>query len=118
MKSYLMTSLFIFSYPLFATCINTTMDEYIQSIHIKEYQSQKSLRHNLIYSNDSCGARGCELFIFTEILPGCTTLTFNRMGYPLPNSLRGNILKIRKSGKINSYKFSSIHQKFIRTAHE
>lgn len=95
-------------------CIKADIQSYMKDIEVEEYEEQKSKRHTLVHSKDSCGVSGCEYFIFSEVFPGCTKVTFNEVGFLIPNSFKGRSISLRKAGKVERYKYKFKSSKFKR----
>ncbi|MDP7320508.1 MAG: hypothetical protein QF441_07855 [Bacteriovoracaceae bacterium] len=96
-----------------SVCIDETIETYLsQNLDISNPRIIKKARHTLVYSDDSCGTDGCEYFIFSEIIPGCEVMSFNERGFLIPNSFKGEKLKIRFKNVTNSFKYSLSQRKF------
>ena len=107
-----------FSQITYAGCIKADIKSYLESIKVIDYFKVSSNNHTLVYSKDSCGIRGCELIVFTEIFPGCKKISFNQMGYPILNGLRGHSLTIKQNKEKKHFRYSQVYKKFLRVFSE
>ncbi len=111
MKVVIILITYMFSTALFAKCIKQDARLYLQSQSKAKYNTIVKNKHTLLYSESSCGAKGCEYFIYSELPLKCRTLTLNVKGFLIPNSFNFNTVKFKVNQKTNQYIFNG--KKFL-----
>jgi hypothetical protein len=96
------------------SCINSSLDSYIGVESKSNNTVRNSIKgHELVFSKDSCGIKGCEYFIFSEAIPGCKVLSLNEVGFMIPKSFKGTKVKIRQNKIIKKFWYSHTKSKFL-----
>lgn len=84
-----------------------TKKEGLENIYIKKYAD-----HSLVFSEDSCGAKGCEIQVFSEVTPFCTTETLTVKGFYINGSLATSSVEIKTDGQVKKYRYFTSEAKF------
>ena len=115
MKLILLTFFFLVSLNVKAepSCLKTSVKSYMSVMGVNEYISIVHSVHNLVFSKESCGYKGCELFVFSEIFPGCIAKTFHKKSFLIPNSFRRNRISVKEENQRIDYKFSHRESRFL-----
>ncbi len=94
-------------------CINGDIKEYLyKSEKLENLFFKKFANHSLFYSEDSCGAKGCEIRIFTKVSPFCLRETLTIRGFYLNNSLSSSSLEIKSDGVIKKLNYFPSEMRF------
>ena len=72
----------------------------------------KKFVHTLVYEKDSCGARGCDIRIYSQVHSKCVTNSFNVKGFYIENSLMPKQVTISTEGKPKKYFYSPLRGNF------
>lgn len=110
--SFLTLSLLFSLNSLASTCVKESYQSYLGTPADDPLVVIKKGRHELVYSEDSCGIRGCDIYVFSR-MAFCKTQTLSAKGFLLPEKFRGNQLEIRSKGKIRAFKFRSTVNRFV-----
>lgn len=68
----------------------------------------KNFVHTLVYEKDSCGARGCDIRVYSQVHSKCMTNSFNGKGFYVENTLMPKQVTISKEGKLFTYFYSPL----------
>jgi hypothetical protein len=72
----------------------------------------KNFVHTLVYEKDSCGARGCDIAIYSQVLSKCIVNSLNVKGFVLENSLEPNQVTISVDTKNTTFFYSPVRGQF------
>ena len=69
-------------------------------------------RHVLMFAQDSCGGRGCEIELFSKDHGGCYKSSLREKGFLIPESLTESQVKISVKSVPTLFKFNGSRIKF------
>lgn len=87
-------------------CLSTSIDERMNNTsHGGRIFKKENLSHTLAFAHDSCGSAGCEIFVFTEVWPGCFVETLNAKAFLVGRSFSSRKLSLKKDGKLRVFRY-------------
>jgi hypothetical protein len=97
---YLYLYTLLFSLNSFSSDCIKSVDKYIYDVTDNgSVFMKKSINHTPVFAEDSCGSKGCEIFVFTKLYPGCTIESLNTKGFYIQDGLRSNSIQIKINKK-------------------
>ena len=70
------------------------------------------VRHVLMYVSDTCGARGCEIELYSKDPAGCFQNSLTTKGFLIPESFSESEVRISINAVPTKFKFNESRMKF------
>lgn len=105
MKNFVLLLTILYTKFCWANCLKNPLERIKQLNPKSEVFSEKNLNHYIFYAKESCGTKGCEIFVFTKILPTCWDETLNTKGYYFKGNLKFNSLIIKQDRQNVEYQY-------------
>lgn len=96
-----------------AECLGPEVAKHLRTVEKLENLVEVAFAdHTLVYSKDSCGARGCELRVFTRTTPFCTQETLTTTGLYVDGSLTSKKIEVRSKGTVKRFQYYPSETRF------
>ena len=96
-----------------AACLTDSVEGHIKNMTgAEKIIVIKKFQHELAYSEESCGASGCEIHLFSEVYPGCLTETLDIKGFYINDGLQQNYLLLRVKNKKRRFFYNKKTKQF------
>lgn len=108
----IMTVFLLCGLSAFGECVDDP-DKFMQKVAPgSEISVHKFMEHKIFVPKDSCGAKGCELYVFSPRSTKCHQLSLNIKGHLFPETLKRGFIGVQENGKLKAYRYDLIQGAF------